>query len=183
MASYRHSWGDFKDNSSYTEEVMNLYRNRDHDVTEHNKDLFDESYCKPNQYFIYYSNKVHGNNLYLPLDDKYYKLTETQKIENGLPSSIDLLLDRWYTKIFFTSFIVFAGHQYNKIYSPSGIVLRLLNKPTRIEYFKQRLPGVSVIFAFMYLRYYYTLNTFIDYYSEKEEEYDRKLMELTGKKI
>ena len=183
MASYRHSWGDFKDNKTYSEEVMSLYRNRDHDIAEHNKPLFDESYCKPDKYFIFYSNKIHGNNLYAPLDDKYYKMTNTEKIENGLPSNIDYALDRWYTKLFLVGFIAFAAEQYNKIYSPSGIVLRLINKPSRSKYLKQRLPGVAVIFGFMYLRYYYSLNTFIDYYSEKEEEIDRKLMELTGKRI
>lgn len=185
MTAYRNSWGNFREKnlSEYDEEAIKLYRNRDLDLPEYKRKTFTEIECKEGKYFKFYTNLTNSNLYYRPTDPKYYLLTEHEKLENGLMTKYDLLI-RTPLALFVGAVIgTFAASQYTKIYSPGGIILRTENKVSTFNWFIYRAPITACFFAVIWFKYHLYLNKFIDFYSTNEDELDKKLFEISGKKV
>ena len=124
------SYGKFseKNPSDYSEEVQNLYKTKDdHNRESINIDDFNR---------VFYHGNPLVNMFHLPSNPYYWKLTHNERIEKGLPP-----LRQVYSKTIFglwglTIFATVAMHQYNKIYSPMGVIIRRSQQTTWTRYFR-----------------------------------------------
>ncbi len=185
MTAYRNSWGNFREKNieDYDEEAIKLYRNRDLDIPEYRRKSFTEVECKEGKYYKLYTSLSLSSVLYYPTDPNYYLLTEKEKLESGLETNVDLMFKSPWVFISLVCALTFAGTQYNKIYSPGGIILRTENKVSTFNWLLYRVPLTTILFGTLWYRYHFSLNKYIDFYSSVEDEIDKKLFDISGKKI
>lgn len=177
---FKLSLEDFKepdDSQNLPEEVKYLYRNREFDENIKKKP-FNKYECIYDKYFTFNSNIVTGSMIFLPSDKNYYKMSNQEKIESGVPSSVDLFFKKPYVFMLISILMGLSADQYSKIYSPSGVILRNSIKESWIFYLKRRGPMFLMFSSYVWYRYYYNMNKIIDFSNSNEDELDLKIQDI-----
>lgn len=131
------------DQKSVTEEVKNLYRVRDNDKHKY-KSLgitFAPVYPTMDSGPLLDMHRLFSNNY---CDKKWLEMSETERIENGLPTKLLTTLTKPFfifmglaalSKIFFN--LAISAGQYDKLFHPQGVILRNQRKlglTSRLKY-------------------------------------------------
>ena len=126
MSHLNITWGRFPDvdHTSFDEETRSLYRSRDLEIDPKDVMPFSPSQCLPSPYFGRLINPIHIVTTHRATDPAYYKMTEQERVENGLPTRSQYMKTSITGMLLTTIFGAFSMSQFNKIYSPSGIILR-----------------------------------------------------------
>lgn len=108
----------------YDGEVIDLYRNRDLDVSELKQKPFNLRLCTPSKYLHTTENRSLQQDQFVPVDPNYYQLTEAERIEGGLKTKFDLLNNNFTFRMLYAGLLAYSLIQFDKIYSPAGVILR-----------------------------------------------------------
>jgi len=133
-------WGKFNsvNENSESENTKHLYRIRDND---------DEFIKKGVLYNINQINMHRDNdfvysfmqNFYFQPYDKFWlEMTEDERLEHGLKSRFDKKIYSIAGTNFLILLALFAGYQYNKMFTPGGIILRNLQNISYTRAFKYK---------------------------------------------
>lgn len=162
------------DESNFSEEVKNLYSR---------KDNLEDTYYNINAIRFPY-NKIDANYLNFtkmfntkPQCPEYWKLNNQERLEKGFPTTFEIYTSGKYLFLY-TPLLAFGIHQFNKIYSPIGVVLRNQQKISLFQKLSFRLPLASLWFFSLYSLFHYKNQTFIDFKDPMEDELERKLKML-----
>lgn len=115
---------------NFEEEVVELYKARDdHSVESYNIDniiLNSRAYSFDNFFYLKLSFK--------PNDPLYNKMSNTERIEKGLPTSIDNFVKSPSGLVALSFMLYVSILQFNKIYSPAGVIIRNTIKVGKFAY-------------------------------------------------
>lgn len=131
MSSIHIAFGKFEEpKEDFPEDVQHLYRNRDYDTPKylHSKVNVETNKENPRQINAYFSD---GLKLFphKPSDSNYYRMTEEERLENGLVTNLDHNIANGKFLSLFALFTTYAINRSFHSQGPSGVILNHLHKP------------------------------------------------------
>jgi hypothetical protein len=130
--SQEFTFGQFPEvnQENYNEEVRELYKTRD----DHSVETYNIDNIILNNRAKSFDNSLVLSILFKPNDPIYNKMSNSERIEKGLPSSLDNFFRSPSGLITLSFMFYISAVQFNKIYSPAGIIIRNSIKTSRYAY-------------------------------------------------